>query len=287
MTVTSLNYYSFAFNNFVFGGTNSPYQVTSVEGLEALPDLRVQDSDRGYQDGMITGRDFFGGRTITITMLTLGNSSGSAQYNHNLLQAALQPQQTGTTPLQFQLSAAGGLQFVNARVRRGMTIVDPDYTYGLIKSQYSFYCADPRYYDNTTQTATMAISSPLGRSYNRTYPLTFGGGSQTSTALINNAGTTSTYPTITVGGPVTNPIIGSLTTGQSLSFNYTMSTSDVIAIDLLNKTILLNGSPARNLLLGSSQWFAAAPGNNSFYFNGSGTTAGTTYATVQWNNAYI
>ena len=32
-TVTSLNYYSFAFNGFVFGGANSPYQILSVDGL--------------------------------------------------------------------------------------------------------------------------------------------------------------------------------------------------------------------------------------------------------------
>lgn len=286
-TVSSLSYYSFAFNGFVFGGGSSPYQVTSVDGLEALPDLRVQDSDRGYQDGMISGRDFFGGRTITVTMQILGNSSGTAQYNHNLLQAALQPQQTGTTPLQFQLSPAGGLQFVNARVRKGMTTIDPDYTYGLIKSQYHFYCPDPRYYDNTTQTATMSYTAPLGRTYPRVYPLTYGGGSQTQTVNISNAGSTTTYPTITIYGPVTNPVIGNLTTGQALSFNYAMAQSDVITIDLQYRTILLNGNPARNLLLGSSQWFGVAPGTSQFYFTGTGTSYGVTNATVQWNNAYI
>ena len=286
-TVTSLSNYSFAFNGFVFGGGSSVYQIQTVNGLEDLPGIRNQDDNRGYFDGMFSGRDFLGGRTIVINFLTLAGNGNSAQANFNLLQAALLPQQSGTTPLQFQLSASGGLQFVNARVRARATTINPDYTYGYIVSQITFFCPDPNYYDNTLQTATMGISSPLGRSYNRTYPLSFGGGSQTSTALVNNAGWATSYPTITVGGPVTNPIIGSITTGQALSFNYIVGASDVIIIDLLNRTILLNGAPARNLLLGSSQWFAAAPGNNSFYFNGSGTTAGTTYATVQWNNAYI
>jgi hypothetical protein len=65
-----------------------------------------------------------------------------------------------------------------------------------------------------------------------------------------------------------------------------MIQSDIILIDLQYKTILLNGNPARNLLLGSSQWFAAAPGTSSYYFTGTGTTVGQTNATVQWNNAY-
>lgn len=138
-TVSSLNYYSFAFNGFVFGGAGSPYQITSVDGLEGLPTLRVQDADRGYQDGMFSGRDFLSGRTITMTMLILSGNGNSAFQNLNLLQATLQPQQTGTTPLQFQLSPAGGLQYINARVRAAKATVDPEYTYGYIKAQYDFF----------------------------------------------------------------------------------------------------------------------------------------------------
>ena len=287
-TVTSLNPYSFAFNGFVFGGASSPYQILQVDGLEALPTLRVQDSDRGYQDGMFSGRDFFSGRTITVTLQIMSGNGLGAQANFNLLQAALQPQQTGTTPLQFQLSVGDNFQYVNARVRKGMSTVDPDYTYGKIKAQYDFFCPDPRYYDYTTQTASMAPTNPLGRSYNRTYDLTFGGGTQTQTATVVNSGTTTTYPIITIYGPVANPVVGSTTSSQALSFNYTMIQSDIISIDLQYKTILLNGNPARNLLKGSSQWFAAAPGTSLFYFAGDpgSTTIGQTNATVQWNNAY-
>ena len=285
-TVSSLNFYSFAFNGFVFGGAGSPYQITSVDGLEGLPTLRVQDADRGYQDGMFSGRDFLNGRTITMTMLILSGNGNTAQQNFNLMQNSLQPQQTGTTPLQFQLSAANGLQFINTRVRAAKATIDPEYTYGYIKAQYDFFCPDPRYYDNGVQAAIMTYTTPLGRTYPRVYPLTFGGGSNTQFATVINSGWTNTYPLISIYGPVTNPVIGSITANASLNFSYTMAASDVISIDLLNRTVLLNGTPARNLLLGSSLWFAAVPGTNQFYFTGSGTTAGTTTASVQWNNAY-
>jgi hypothetical protein len=53
--------YSFSFNNQVFGGAGSPYQIQSVDGLEALPDIRSQDDNRGYADGMFSGRDFLSG----------------------------------------------------------------------------------------------------------------------------------------------------------------------------------------------------------------------------------
>ena len=125
-TVTSLNNYSFAFNGFVFGGGSSVYQVTSVEGLESLPGIRNQDDNRGYFDGMFSGRDFLGGRTIVVNLLVLGGNGLSAQANFNLLQQALLPQQSGTTILQFQMSPAESLQFVNARVRARATSIDPN-----------------------------------------------------------------------------------------------------------------------------------------------------------------
>jgi len=288
-TVTSLNNYSFAFNGYVFGGGTSVHQILDVQGLEGLPAIRNQDDNRGYFDGMFSGRDFLGGRTITMTVLTVAGNGNSAQYNYNLLQSQALPQQSGTTPLQFQLSPAGGLQFINARVRGNITQIDPDFTYGFIKSQLTFFCPDPRYYDNTTQSGNMYPTTIIGRVYPRVYPLTFGGGSLTGSLNVTNNGWATTYPTITINGPVTNPSVGSFASGQSLNFNYNMAQSDVLSINLLNKTILLNGNPARNLLLGSSQWFGATPGVNTFYFTGAaGTTViGTTQATVQWNNAYI
>jgi aspartate 1-decarboxylase len=370
-TVSSLNQYSFAFNGYVFGGTNSPHQVLSVEGLEALPGIRNQDDNQGYQDGMFTGTDLLAGRTITVTINTFGNSStrtisaatatgtgvityttsaahnlitgqlvtitgvistsnptgtagvafnqtlkactvlsstqftiavtltdtrtsggtmtmsSSAQQNYNLLQQNLLPQTSGTTPLQFQMANNEPLQRVNARVRQNNTAVDPNYTYGYILSQYSFFCADPRYYDDTLQTASITISTSLGRTYNRIYPLTYGGGSSAITTNVTNAGWATTYPTITINGPIYNPTIGSLTQGKYITITGSFSNTDVIVVDLGSKLVTLNGATARNLLSGTSNWFSAQSGLNQIYLTGTGTLAGTTSATIEWRNAYI
>ena len=279
-TVTSLNYYSFAFNGYVFGGQGSVHQVLSVDGLEALPGIRNQDDNRGYFDGMFSGTDFLAGRTVTITILTMSGGGYSAQYNYNLLQAALLPQATGTTPLQFQMSAAGGLQRINARVRVNQTSVDPDYTYGYIKSQYQLFCPDPKYYDDTLQTGTLAVGNPLGRTYNRIYNLVYGGGSSAITTTVQNNGWATTYPVITFNGPITNPTFGNTTQGLYLSLTGTFTNTDSVVIDLDARTITYNGNPARNLVTGGSNWFSAPPGANQFYMTGTGTLAGTTAATV-------
>jgi hypothetical protein len=280
--------YSFSFNGQVFGGTGSPYQILSVDGLEGLPGIRNQDDNRGYADGMFTGRDFLGGRTISMIIQTTGTPSASAQANYNTLQRTLQPQTSGTTPLYFILSAGETEQVIEARVRQHITTVNPNYTYGLILSQVEFFCPDPRYYDSNIQTATLLYSTPSGRIYNRIYNLVYGGGSGTITTTITNNGWTNTYPTITINGPITNPEIGNTTQNASMLFNVTLSSSDLFIVDLYNKLITLNGNPARNTLIsGSSTWFSASPGNNDFYFYGTGTLAGTTEAVVEWQSAYI
>lgn len=281
--------YSFAFNGLVFGGAGSPYQILSVDGLEGLPGIRNQDDNRGYADGMFTGRDFLAGRTLSIIFNTFGSGATSAQTNFNTIQRYLLPQTSGTTPLYFKLpNSPTSEQIINARVRGMRTTIDPNYTYGYITSQVEFFCPDPRYYDNNIQTATLLYSIPSGRIYNRTYNLVYGGGSGTLTTTIANNGWTDTYPTITINGPITNPEIGNTTQNASMAFNVTLSSSDVFVVDLYNKLITLNGNPARNTLItGSSTWFSASPGNNQFYFTGVGTLAGTTQAVVTWQSAYI
>lgn len=279
--------YSFAFKNQVFGGAGSPYQILSVDGLESLPGIRNQDDNRGYHDGMFTGRDFLSGRTITIIFNTFGDSSGSAQSNYNIIQSILLPQTSGTTPLYFKFpNSPASEQFVDARVRALRTTVDPNYTYGYITSMVEFFCPDPNYYDSNLQTSVMSFSPILGRTYNKTFNYNYGGGSSVITTTISNIGWATTYPTITITGPITNPIVGDLTSGNSLNFTGTYSALDTLEIDLYNQLITLNGSPARNLLI-SGTWFDAPPGNSLYYFTGTGTLVGTTQATVSWYSAYI
>lgn len=284
MTLTAV--YSFSFNGLTFGGANSPYQILSVDGLESLPELRVQDDNRGFNDGMFSGRDFLAGRTISMIIQTYGSTGASAQDNFNILQATLLPQTSGTTPLYFKMPSVTGDQYINARVRGNRTTITPEYTYGQITSQFEFFCPDPVYYNSNQQTATMAYSAPTGRIYNRTYNLVYGGGSATITTAIANNGWANTYPTITINGPITNPVVGNQTQNKALNLAGTFSNSDNLVIDLYNKLITLNGQPARNLLI-SGDWFSAQPGNNDFYFYGTGTLAGQTQATVVWNSAYI
>ena len=286
MTVLTVQY-SFSFAGQTFGGEGSPYQILSVDGLEGLPGIRNQDDNRGFADGMFSGRDFYGGRTVSIIFNTFGTNTATAQENFNAIQRKLLPQTSGTTPLYFYLPP-NETQFINARVRGLRTTVDPNYTYGYITSQVEFFCPDPAYYNQNTQTASLDYTPPGGRTYNRVYNLVYGGGSVQITTTVSNAGWATTYPIIEINGPITNPVLGNQTQNAALYFTGTYTNTDILRVDLYNKLITLNGSPARNLLI-SGEWFSAQPGNNLFYLTGDAgsTTVGITGGTVTWNSAFV
>ena len=277
--------YSFAFDGLTFGGAGSPYQILSVDGLEGLPGIRNQDDVRGYNDGMFSGQDFLAGRTISVIINTFSSPGKTAQENLNTLQQYLLYQQTGTTSLYFLLPPYT-TQFINARVRAFRTTIDPNYTYGYIVSQVEFFCPDPTYFDITQQSASLDISNPLGRTYNRTYNLTYGGGTYATTTTITNSGWATAYPTITITGPIINPVIGNSTQGKFLFLTGSYSNTDSLVIDLYNKLITLNGNAARNVL-SSGEWFSAPSGSSQFYLTGTSTVPGTTTATVTWYNSYV
>lgn len=285
MTVLTLSPYQLWYNGLTMGA-GTPFTIQSIDGLKDLPPVRSQDSDRGYLDGSFSGQDFLSGRSITVNMIILAGNGNSAQTNADLLKQALMFSRSGVKPLQFQLSQFASLQFCNARARIGTISINENYSYGYIVAQFKFFCPDPLIFDNTQQTATLLAQNPNGRTFNTVYPLSYGGGVNAGTGLVANNGNTDAYPVITITGPCVNPVIGNATTGLSMYFNVTLNTGDTLVIDLRNRTILLNGNPARNYLSGLSKWFSAPVGNSTFFFTASGAS-GTTSGVVAWYNSYV
>jgi phage-related protein len=266
--LTSLSPYQLAFNDYVVGsGTN--HIVESIDGLEALPPLRVQDDNRGYIDGSYSGRDFYDGRTVTVQILTIGDSSHSAHYYYRQLQAKWVPQQLGypekLTPFQFQMDSAAPFMLMYGRVRSNETIVDPEYTYGYIQSTFTLYFPDPRYYNYTLNTSSVSSSA----------------------TTITNNGWAYTCPVITISSPSSAFAITELTDGGSTSnvMAFTnVNTSQNIVIDLLQRTITQNGTNSRNTLYQiTGEWISVQPSAISY----TTLSLNTGTMSVAWRDAYI
>jgi hypothetical protein len=159
---------------------------------------------------------------------------------------------------------------------------------GALRWEGIVLCSDPYKYDATsTLSGTTGIAglSTGGRTYPRTYPLkyvTVGSGSGNSISL-TNIGTAKTYPVITITGPLNNGWrIENSTTGDTLSFDVSLSTGDVLVIDNLGKFATVNGSPINGLL--SGDWWSLAPGPNVVKLFGdyNATATFTVVANSRW-----
>jgi hypothetical protein len=284
--------YQFQFNNLQFGA-GTPYAVLDVDGLESLPGLRVQDDNRGFNDGTFSGRDFFDGRTIVFTINTFAGNGNTAQQNFNLLQSALVPQQQGTQALTWLLSLTDSINTIQARVRQNKTLVNVDFVLGKIVSQWVFYCPDPRYFDITPTVVNLSPQPLGGRVYNKTFNRTYGFGSNQVQTYCTNLGRVNAGGVISVTGPITNPVIGSITQNKYLTVNTTLSGLQTLTLDLTNKTVTVYDASTsattnvRNLLSNGSSWFDIQPGSNALYFTGTAFTVGTTSASITYSNSYV
>lgn len=97
-----------------------------------------------------------------------------------------------------------------------------------------------------------------------------------------NTGNITAPALIFLRGSLTNPFLVNSTLGLSMQINYTLGATDMVVIDMLNKTIVLNGTTS---LLGdkgsTSNWWGIAPGPNTISLS-SGSTGDTGSAEITW-----
>ncbi len=132
-------------------------------------------------------------------------------------------------------------------------------------------------------TVTFAVVSPLPYEMTETEgtPATI---ADYDTEILDNTGSTQTWPVFKVHGPTSAFVITNNTTGEEIVYSGTaIGAMSYAEIDCFRGTVFLNGSGA-NLLNGidflSTDFFALAPGSNSVTIVGAACD-------VLWNSAWL
>jgi len=152
---------------------------------------------------------------------------------------------------------------------------------------------DPTIYSATLSTASTGQANPTvssgGAIYPFTYPVLYGSNTFTVSADCNNIGTLPVYPlTVTVTGPVTNPVVTNTATGEYIQVNVTLSsTSDQLNItyNATTQDINLNGVNVAQDLQAGSTLFKIQPGSNVIQLSGSSVGTGAV-AEVQFYSGW-
>jgi hypothetical protein len=128
-----------------------------------------------------------------------------------------------------------------------------------------------------------------GVGFNLAFDLSFGGGGVVGQLLVENAGDAETPPRLKVSGPVTNPIISNVTTGEEIRLLYTLAEGEYLEIDTRpdDVSVLLNGATDRYSALDfvNSDIWQLAPGVNDIRLQASSIAAPATLV-VNWRDAW-
>jgi len=272
--------------------------IPPLEGLGDLPDLSTSDQARLRAHGLTPGDDFLDSRVVTVHMMVVADT-GAFETAMGAVMEAFQPTvlaaDLGDLTFRFPGIAGGGIRRIVGRVRKRSAPVELTWDDALqVRSalvDIQFYCADPHIYDDVESTvSTDLAAATTGHSWPQVWPMDWGGASTSGIVTATNAGTFATPWVATITGPVTNPSVENVDTGQALNFSanggLSLAVGETLVIDSATRTALLGGTASRYDRLASPvSWWDLPPGATQLRFGGS--TSGTPTMAVTWRSAWI
>jgi hypothetical protein len=272
-------------NGFVLNDPNSGngvYLDEPVGGLSMAP-IRTSQGTYSGRDGGYVGAQFYSGRLISLTGKIFNTQSSAAvEAIRRAFEAAL----AAPPPLVMTIVTNGGSQYA-----LNVYVDSLDIPINRSPSQAPFNLSliapDPTIYDNSAGGLNTVTINPVvggGLTWPLTWPLPWSAGTQPIT--INNSGNVTIYLTITLTGAMTNPTVLNVTTGQFFSLTgLTTSAGDVLVIDLLNRSVMLNGGSVLSYAALTSSWWPLVPGSNTIKFTTTNSSDPVT-GTLSWRSGY-
>lgn len=209
---------------------NSPeesiYLVPELEGLTTLPEIRTSSGVNAGADGGWTSAQLFDARLISMRLVIANEDIAVVESKRRLLNTLLAQGRNEELTLNIT-TEAGNAYTVNVRV----TSVSASLDRVLHKQDFliQFRADDPLIYGSTEGGGVEAILNVQkalgGFAIPFTFPLAIGGGADGT--VVQNVGTETVYPVITLYGNLHSPTVINRTTNQQLQIIADLA-SDII-----------------------------------------------------------
>lgn len=261
--------------------TNNFWLDEDITGL-SMPGIRTSSGDYSGQDGGYVGAQFFSMRQIAMNGRCFSGDVTELEAKRRAIQLALLSKDVTLRII----TNAGNDYVMQCKLLR----FDMPIKRAIVQAPFKIelLASDPVIYDNNT-VLTVALSRAVGGGYTFpiVYPVVWAAGSQPTN--IENTGTVTIYPIITIAGTATNPRITNLTTGKFFRVNdITLGSGDTLVIDMKkkNRTVLLNGGNILYKVTDDSDWLSLEIGDNNMLYetDSSGDTAN---AVISWQAGCI
>lgn len=276
-----------ATNQIVFNDTSSQPYFRVQSRAPQRRQLRDLDIPVPFENGIMDFETLTGQYTYVIQ----GTMYPASEYDSDRGTAALRKLASLEISQDDPLSDDGYVPYVWQEASRSKQLflkvlyvnVSDNVKQGLIK-QFTLLCKikDPTIYSATTQIATTAQADTTATGaakYSFTYPVVYGATLLNVQQAAINDGDLPVYPIgMTVYGPVTDPIITNVTTGEYISFSGVTLSSGAnvlsIAYDKDTIAITLDGVNVLSKVTNASAYFKLRPGANVLQLSGASVSTG-------------
>lgn len=273
-------------SNGVVDAQGTVWELTKLDGWHDAPPVRTSMTTRPGEHGAFDGPAYLHPRVLTIEGYAVATSRVNAWRARDIVASVC-----GDPSLGLQTLVVTQTGHINRRltVRRSAETKTAFLDNNMLKFSMLLIAPDPRRYADAASSKAIGlpISGGGGLVFPLVFPLTFGAGSVGGQMVCTNMGTIATWPTWSILGPTTGPIITNADTGELLSFDPTLviPAGQTMVIDTNAKTVLLTGVNYRDRLF-VSNWFRFNPGITNVRFASISGADPSALLTAAWRDAW-
>jgi tail protein len=275
----------FQLNGIALGG-DSQYKIQApVVGLEKPP-IRMGAGEWSGRDGGYVSNQYYGTRVIVLNGFYIGTTCEEA----DALRAGLTDSMPIRQSLPLFITTFGGKLLFTQTYLRDFKMEMTNPLAGIF--QITLVAPDPFLYDAgdginpDSGWIELPVYKLIGGGYITEYNMPVQWTPGTTPAVAVNSGDVTIFPQFKITGVVTNPTITNFTANKFVKVMVTTSQpTDVVIIDMGQRTVTLNGSSILSLRTLDSQWWGLTPGNNTIQFESDGVSD-VNFGTLRWRTAY-
>lgn len=265
---------------------NLGYVAQMMEGM-SFPGIRQTKYSRPGEHGAIVSNVLYDGRLISITGMIFAETANQFQQRRRDFESAIslvRDSYSSPIPLTLKMTTIDSLALqIDCHVQE---FVMKDQEMNGQEYLLQLYAPDPAFLSQTEESFSITRGTGGGAIYPFIYPQIYGS-SVGGEVILTNSGSMETYPVIYLNGSLTSPIIQNTTLGRYISLDLTLNSTDQIIIDMMNRTIIKNGSePVISTKTSDSLFWWLEKGDNTIELFTS-NNADTGNAQIKYRHAYV
>jgi hypothetical protein len=232
------------------------YALVGEQGL-SLPPVRLSSFNLAGQDFGRHVASFYGIRRYALDILVIGDSIADFAERRKAIHAAFH-RLLEEQPVAFTLTDGSEVTLISVFVSIDFALKAGQPT--AAQAHVELEAAYPFFTAAEASLVILTLGTTGGGTVPATVPMALNADALSS-AIAANPGNAVAQPRLRLNGPITNPTVRNLSTGQELRFTITLGAGEYLDVDIQARTVV-DQSGTNRFATASGDWWGLEPGDN-------------------------